>query len=359
MIPLLHPCRAEGSDRFVTRLCFDPNHAIDTHDSVLVSWSEDTAVFSGERGLVEISGLGEDTIDGDVIAVDPARNSAERLVRYNSRHNTFLITERCDQLCVMCSQPPKKTHIDRFAEFTQAALLAPIGETIGLSGGEPTLFKEQLFSMIETVRAKRPDISFHILSNAQHFDDADISRLSSPLFEAVTWGVPLYSHVGDRHDIIVAKGGAFEQLMRNFAVLLRSGSQVELRTVVLSNNLNDFPAISRFVATHLGFCIQWSIMQLENIGFAKNRFTNLYVDHEQQFAPIAEAIDVAVLYGIPVSLFNFARCSVPKNYREYAVASISDWKRKFPMACNTCTEQALCSGFFEWHPETMAKVTPL
>ena len=100
-------------------------------------------------------------------------------------------------------------------------------------------------------------------------------------------------------------------------------------------------------------------MQLENIGFAKNRFSNLYVDHEQHFWPIAEAIDVAVLYGIPVSLFNFARCSVPKNYREYAVASISDWKRKFPMACNTCKEQAICSGFFEWHPETMAKVTPL
>jgi His-Xaa-Ser system radical SAM maturase HxsC len=207
--------------------------------------------------------------------------------------------------------------------------------------------------------SSKAGISFHILSNAQHFDEADIVRLSSPLFEAVTWGIPLYSHIGDRHDTIVAKAGAFERLTQSFAVLLKSGARVELRTVVLSDNLNDFPALSRFVATHLGFCVQWSVMQLENIGFAKNRFTNLYVDHEQQFASIAEAIDVAVLYGMPVSLFNFARCTVPRNYRDYAVASISDWKRKFPLACNTCSEQALCSGFFEWHPEAMAKVTPL
>ena len=213
--------------------------------------------------------------------------------------------------------------------------------------------------MIETVRSYRPDISFHILSNAQHFEESDIERLSSPAFEAITWGIPLYSHLAERHDKIVAKVGAFERLLQSFTTLLRSGASIELRTVLMSNNLNDFPALSRFVAAHLGFCAQWSIMQLENIGFAKNRFNDLYVDHELQFEPIAEAVDVAVLHGIPVSLFNFARCSVPISYREYAVASISDWKRKFPSTCNECSEQVMCSGFFEWHPETMNKVTPL
>lgn len=359
MIPLVHPCRAEGAERFVTRLRYHASEVSDLRDSVLVSRSQHMAIFAGERGLIEIGALGDDPFDGDVIAVDPMRNIAERLVRTNSRQNTFLITERCDQLCVMCSQPPKKTHIDRFAEFTQAALLAPMGETIGLSGGEPTLFKNQLLLMIEQVLTLRPDLSFHILSNAQHFEDTDIERLSSPLFSKVTWGIPLYSHDAERHDKIVAKDGAYDRLMQSFGQLLRAGARIELRTVVLTDNLDDFPELARFVATHLGFCVQWSIMQLENIGFAKNRFADLYVRHEHQFEPIAEAIDVATLFGIPVSLFNFARCSVPGNYRDYAVPSISDWKRKFPTACNICTEQALCTGFFEWHPDSMAKVTPL
>lgn len=359
MIPLVHPCRAEGRDRFVTRLKYHASEESDGADSVLISISGDTAIFAGDHGLIEIGALSDDPIDGDVIAVDPLNNTAERLLRFNSRQNTFLITERCDQLCVMCSQPPKKTHIDRFAEFTEAALLAPIGETIGLSGGEPTLFKDQLLSMIEQVLTQRPDLSFHILSNAQHFEDADIERLSALLFSKVTWGIPLYSHDAARHDIIVAKTGAYDRLMQSFGRLLRAGAQIELRTVVLTDNLGDFPELARFVATHLGFCVQWSIMQLENIGFAKNRFADLYVQHEDRFEPIAEAIDVATLFGIPVSLFNFARCSVPSNYRDHAVPSISDWKRKFPSACNICTEQALCSGFFEWHPDSMAKVIPL
>src|SRR5690606_40913863 len=59
----------------------------------------------------------------------------------DSRHNTLLVTERCDQLSVMCSQPPKKQHTDLFPLLKQACLLAPKGATIGFSGGEPTLYQ--------------------------------------------------------------------------------------------------------------------------------------------------------------------------------------------------------------------------
>ena len=146
MIPLVHPCRAEGAERYIARLRFNENDITDVHDLVLVSQSDNVAVFAGEHGLIEISNLGEDALDGDVIAVDPFRNSAERLVRANSKHNTFLITERCDQLCVMCSQPPKKTHIDRFCEFTQAALLAPAGQ-VKPGADAPSLLSESAVAM--------------------------------------------------------------------------------------------------------------------------------------------------------------------------------------------------------------------
>src|SRR5690606_3427600 len=64
-------------------------------------------------------------LDGDVVLAFPGRNVVHRLIRARSPHNTFLITEQCDQLCVMCSQPPKRHHTDLFAAFEQAALLAP------------------------------------------------------------------------------------------------------------------------------------------------------------------------------------------------------------------------------------------
>lgn len=102
-------------------------------------------------------------------------------------------------------------------------------------------------------------------------------------------------------------------------------------------------------------------MQLEHIGFAKNRWTTLHFDHGRDFTPIAAALDRALARALPVRLVNFPRCSVPPPYRALAKASISDWKRKFAPTCGGCREQDRCSGFFEWHPqgETIAGVTPL
>jgi len=354
MIPLVVEASSDATARFVTRLVDSAEPG--RNESRLLETSATHALFAGNDGLFSV-GTSE-TLIGDVVCVDPRRRTAERLIRAGSSHNTFLITEQCDQLCLMCSQPPKKRHDDRFEEYRQAVLLAPEGAVIGLSGGEPTLHKAALFALLADAREKRPDIFFHILSNGQHFEPGDIAEIRASNANTL-WGIPLYSHEEATHDRIVQKDGAFERLLDSFIHCLAGGMRIELRTVLLRDNLAHLPALARMIANHLGFVSQWSIMQLENIGFARNRFDSLYVDHRNDFAPLAEAIDIATPFGLPVSLFNIPRCSVPAAYRDYAAASISDWKRRFPPACGDCREQADCAGFFAWHPETRMEVTPL
>jgi MoaA/NifB/PqqE/SkfB family radical SAM enzyme len=173
--------------------------------------------------------------------------------------------------------------------------------------------------------------------------------------------VPLYAASAELHDEIVGKEGAFATLQDGLATLLMAGAQVELRTVLVSSNLAAFPELARFVTSRLRFIEVWSIMQLEHIGFAKGRWSRLFVDHRSQFQLVAQAIDWAALHGVKAQLFNFPRCTVPTAYRALAIASISDWKRKYPTACAGCAEQANCSGFFEWHPdeEAGAMVEPI
>jgi His-Xaa-Ser system radical SAM maturase HxsC len=292
--------------------------------------------------------------------VSPMTSRAERLIRAKSDHNSLLVTERCDQLCLMCSQPPKKTHVDRFSVLTEAALLAPKNCVIGITGGEPTLYKDQLLSMLERVLASRPDLKFQVLSNGQHFEEMDIGRLRNSVFRRVQWGIPLYAGAAELHDEIVGKDGAFDRLQQSFAYLICAGASVELRTVLLSSNVDALSALARFVISRLRFINAWSIMQLENIGFARNRWSKLYVDHCRNFDPVGRALSIAILHGVNARLFNFARCTVPPEFREYALASISDWKRRYAEACATCSERSLCSGFFEWHPDPDAVgVTPL
>ena len=360
MIPLTLGAYSEARRPFVTRACRDkpsePSHA----DALLVAEEDGELAFSGANGLVTIV-AGDLELDGDVLLVDPERGAAERLLRADSFHNTLLVTERCDQLCVMCSQPPKKTHIDRFAHFREACLLAPRGMMIGISGGEPTLYKEQLFELVENTLEARDDLGFHILSNGQHFEAEDRERLSAPAYRRVTWGIPLYSADPLLHDRIVGKIGAFERLEDSLASLVETGARIELRTVVMQCNVDGLHALAERIAARLPFIESWSIMQLENIGFAKNRWRDLHVDHSADFTPIGAALDFAQLHGVRARLFNFPLCTVPHNYRHLAPPSISDWKRKYAPQCEDCGAKQDCSGFFEWHPQggLFEKVAPI
>jgi len=310
-----------------------------------------------EWSLYEVGGMrfrlkaAASHVENDVILSFPGKQSAHRLIRSKSRHNTFLITERCDQLCVMCSQPPKQHHVDLFEYFHAAALLAPKGMEIGISGGEPTLYKHALFAMLTEVLEARPDLTFHVLSNGQHFDETDVRFLNSDRMRNVLWAIPIYAADPLVHDMIVGKKGAFDQLVHSLFLFSQSVARLELRTVVLQSNYPHLATLADFIAEYIPFAEFWSIMQLERIGYGRLNWAKEFVDSSLDFANIARALNIAEGRGIEARLYNFPHCTVPNDYRRYAVNSISDWKQKFLNACVGCEAQKICSGFFQWYDE--------
>ncbi|KAE9625946.1 His-Xaa-Ser system radical SAM maturase HxsC [Parasedimentitalea maritima] len=317
-------------------------------DYQLTSQVEGWAHFSRDEHTIALKGKAED-LDGDVIMLPPNASSAHRLIRANSRHNSLLITEQCDQLCVMCSQPPKAKHSDMFATFMLACILAPQNAVIGITGGEPMLFKGQLFALLMQVHAERPDLTFHVLTNGQHFEPKDIELLRSPAFNNVLWAIPVYSPEPKNHDRIVGKVGAFEQLLTTFELLSHTSAQIEIRTVVMRSNQAYLAALADFLTTYIPFASQWSIMQMERIGYARMNWGKEFFDTSTDFAPVARALCIANGRGFDARLFNFPLCTVPSAYQKYAVASISDWKCKFENFCEGCGLRNQCGGFFEWY----------
>ncbi len=203
MIPLRIKAEApEASQPFVVRLGDDPPTGTPLTANAgaqLLCEASDGLEYNTGYGALRLSNISAAEIDGDILLVVPQRRIAHRLIRARSLHNTFLVTEQCDQLCVMCSQPPKSHHVNLFPYFERAAMLAPHGAVIGLSGGEPTLHKGELFAFLARVLERRPDLQFHVLTNAQHVETGDVEALRRLPCAAVTRGVPLYAELGLSH----------------------------------------------------------------------------------------------------------------------------------------------------------------
>lgn len=346
MIPLSVPANfSDGATPpFVVRL----GTTEDAETAARIESPDGIAAFTYRDCAFAVCADDEQDLQGDVVFVEPARARVQRWLRASSPHNTLLVTERCDQLCVMCSQPPKKSHTDLFQYLRQACRLAPKNMTIGLSGGEPLLFKDQLLALLIDVLAERPDLRFHVLSNAQHFDRADISVLRRAEFRSVLWGVPLYSASPGVHDDLVGKSGAFERLMVGLNYLALAGQALELRTVIMKTNYPELGALARLVGGKLPFTSVWALMQLERIGFAKNRWSELFIDHSADPGPLIDAIGYATARGVETVIYNTPLCTVPEPLRPWLRQSISDWKQDWAPECSACSQKAACSGLFAW-----------
>lgn len=287
---------------------------------------------------------------GEILLIFPQASLAHRFFRPSEKSNTILITERCDQYCQMCSQPPKSKDYLHWELYEKAIELFPINAVVGISGGEPTLYKNELFNFITKIQVSRPDIEFHVLTNAQHFDLEDVNNLSR-LKENIVWGIPIYAASAETHDKIVGKVGAYERLFESFSCLLESEARVELRTVVLKDNTSQMPKLAKYIGRYFQWVEAWSIMQLERIGFAKIDWELKFEDTSLFFDLIEDALMISKACGINVQLFNFPTCTVPKGYQKLCVDSISDWKKRYLVACDSCSAKTTCCGFFEWYSE--------
>lgn len=321
-------------------------------DAILISHENGTAEYDASGLSLRLKISDPEELNGDVILVRRGARTAHRLIRQHSRHNTLLVTEQCDQKCIMCSQPPKLQHLDLFESFGQALELAPENSRIGITGGEPTLHKKALFGLLANARKKRPDLTFHVLTNAQHFEEDDIASIEALGSDAVLWGIPLYSADALTHDKIVEKNGAFARLGQSLSYLARAGARIELRTVLLKANSEGLDELADFVSRKLSFIDFWAIMQLENIGYARKNWSDIFFDTSLDFEPLATAIDLASGRGLNLVLYNFPLCTVPVAYRHFCTNSISDWKNKHLPFCEGCSAISSCAGFFEWAPAT-------
>ncbi|HET9621431.1 MAG TPA: His-Xaa-Ser system radical SAM maturase HxsC [Kofleriaceae bacterium] len=286
---------------------------------------------------------------GDVIRIEPARGAVQAIYRRAARTNSLLVTERCNNYCVMCSQPPKaRDDAWLVDELLQAIpLISPETGELGITGGEPALLGPRLVELVARMRDCLPTTAVHILSNGRLFATGDLARQLAQLRHPdLMLGIPLYADVPEIHDYVVQARGAFDDTIRGILNLKRHGVRVELRFVIHADTYQGLPAFAQFVARNLLFVDHVALMGLELMGFARTNLDALWIDPLDYQAELGAAVDILARAGVRVSIYNTPLCVLDRALHHVARASISDWKNAYLAECDACAARDRCGGLF-------------
>jgi His-Xaa-Ser system radical SAM maturase HxsC len=326
--------------------------------AIEANWQSIFVVSDGSIGSTSAESFGRQIVvpakydylgDGDVLGIDHSSGKFRTLFRRNSAHNSFLVTERCNNYCLMCSQPPKDVD-DRWilAEIRESlALVDPTTRALTFTGGETLSDWVEFIDVLKECRQQLPTTAVQVLTNGRAFANSRIvdawRDIGHPNLMAA---IPVYASTDSVHDYVVQAKGAFDETVLGILKLKDRGQCVEIRVVLHAVTAPIIGETCRWIARNLPFVDHVALMGLENTGFAIANDALLWIDPVDYRDALAEAVDHLVSAGVNVSVYNLPKCVLPRSVWPYALQSISDWKNGFVEECDRCDEKSSCSGFF-------------
>jgi His-Xaa-Ser system radical SAM maturase HxsC len=287
--------------------------------------------------------------EGDVLGIYPQSGRMRVLYRRSSRHNFFLVTERCNNYCLMCSQPPKKVDdgwlIDEIAQALP--LVDPATPALTFTGGEPLTEWRRFIGLLDLARDQLPDTAVHVLTNGRAFSSPEVAKAWAAVgHPKLSAGIPIYAAVDHIHDYVVQAKGAFDQTVLGVLHLKNHGQQVEIRIVLHAITAPRLYETCSWISRNLPFVDHVALMGMENTGFAIANDAVLWVDPLDYQEQLKAGVDVLSTAGVNVSVYNLPLCVLDPSIRPFAVQSISDWKNSYVEECEGCTARRDCAGFF-------------
>ncbi len=286
---------------------------------------------------------------GDILSVSRDGTRLRLKWRPDSVQNSVLLTERCDNYCLMCSQPPKQADDDWLLDeaFELIKLLSRETRQIIFTGGEPTLYGQRFIDLLALCRERIPNAGVHILSNGRRFAHSDFARAYASVDnQNMMVGIPVYGSEPSLHDYVVQARGAFDDTIRGILNLAQLRQRIEVRVVIHRQTAPALLEIAEFIARNLPFVEQVALMGLEVIGFARANIEAVWIDPVEYREQLSEAAILLDRKGIRTLIYNHQLCLIEPCVWPYAVKSISDWKNEYHDECQHCSVVEACGGFF-------------
>lgn len=286
----------------------------------------------------------------DILLTQP-NGDFSKLYDSTSDANCFVVTDACNQQCLMCPQV-------KIARQRDDELFVMARDTIYkiqndckwlcFTGGEPTLNWENLIKLISLCLVELPMVNIQLLTNGTIFKDSSFAEeLSSIAQNRVFCGIPVYADNPIDHDVIVGAEGSFYDTIQGIHNLEAYSIPVELRNVFTRINADRVVKWGRFIYANLPFVSRVALMGIEMMGKAPVNYSAIWVDAKMYWEKLIETVHFFKQVGIDFKFYNFPLCILPVELHEFAAISISEWKRDYDEKCNLCNLRSSCGGFFK------------
>jgi len=285
--------------------------------------------------------------DGDIISIDPDGN-VNVLYELNSPHNTLMTTERCNYSCIMCPQPKvanedDKTHLN----LKLISLMNRQTQSLGITGGEPTLIGDKLLDIISACKQKLPRTALTLLTNGMRFEDKEYARKISLIRHPdLVIDIPLYADTDTEHDAIIGAKGFYKTIKGLYNLALFE-QKTGIRIVIHKMTYKRLPQLAEFIYRNFPFVFHVAFMQMETTGLASKNIDQLWIDPYDYNDQLKRAVDFLFNRNMNVSIYNAQLCVIPESLWRFTRKSISAWKNIYFEQCVQCFHRAECGGFFE------------
>ena len=262
------------------------------------------------------------------------------------------VTNQCNSNCIMCPDSVKlrtrPNEVTRENLLEQISEINPEAEHVDITGGEPTLLKEQLPELIEAVFRQAPDAEVLMLSNGRSFAAGGYTeRFSAFAHRRLKIEIPIHGDCAELHDRIAGCPESFVQTRAGIHHLLEAGVEVGIRIVVSRLNYSRLNELIRFISREFPEIKYVNLMGMEVLGNAWKNREQVWIEFDEVKDSLQQAVEQCFACGIIPSLYNYPLCLFDRKYWYCYRNSISDYKIRYFEECEKCTEKSRCGGFFE------------
>jgi len=283
---------------------------------------------------------------GDIILLEPA-GRVNIVYQKDSSDNSLLITQRCNCRCIMCPQPPVEEEQDRTPlNLNLLRLMDKNTPSLALTGGEPTLIRDDLLKIIMECKKELPRTSLILLTNGIELEDFDyVKAIVSLSHPDLTIAISLYSDIDKKHNEIVGSH-SFYKTLKGIYNLALFRQKIEIRTVIHKLTYERLPNLAEFISYNFPFVIHVALMGLEPTGLALKNIKKLWIDPYEYRDILKSAVQIFHRNNLNVSIYNHQLCILPPSLWEFTRKSISNWKTFYLDTCKQCGLRNRCGGLF-------------